>query len=141
MELPAGESECDKPGEQPERLGSAGEQSELTTTSPQSLVLRTEPGALPAGPVEVSNKDPKENPSQHTSDLKQMLDDIMEVIRADLGANNEKIQRLQESVKVNLSSVKADISTNNEKIQLFQESVKTDLSGVKADLSSVEGRH
>jgi hypothetical protein len=32
-ELPTGESQCDKTSEQPERLGSAGEQSELTITS------------------------------------------------------------------------------------------------------------
>jgi hypothetical protein len=58
-ELPAGVSECDKPSEQPERLGSAGEQCELTITPQLGLVLQPESGALPAGSVEVSNKDPK----------------------------------------------------------------------------------
>jgi hypothetical protein len=96
MELPAGKSECDKPSEQPERVGSAGEQRELTATPQQGLLLRPESGALPAGPVDGSNKDPRETPSQDASDLKQMLAGIMEVFRADLGANNDKIQRLRE---------------------------------------------
>jgi hypothetical protein len=149
MEPPVGESEWDKPSEQSERLGSVGEQCELTTTAQQEAVLGTGTGALPAGPVEVSNKDPKETPSQDTSDLKQMLAGTMEIIkqshtslkesvRTDLSTNNEKIQHLQESVKTDISGVKADLSDNNEKIQLLQESVKADLSGVKADLSSVK---
>jgi hypothetical protein len=58
-ELPAGENECDKPSEQHDRLGSAGEQCELTITSQQGLVSGPESGALPAGPVEVNNKDSK----------------------------------------------------------------------------------
>jgi hypothetical protein len=112
MELPAREIECDKPSEQPES------------------------GAVPARPVEIGNKDPKETPSQDSSDLKQILTGIMEVIRADLGAKNEKIQRLQESNRADLSSVKTDLSANNEKIQHLQESVKTYLSSVKANISS-----
>jgi hypothetical protein len=143
MELAAGE--IDKPSEQSERVGNAGEQCELTTTSQQGLVLGPESGVLPAGPVEVSSKDPKETPSQDTSDVKQLLAGIMKVIkqshislqesvRADLSVNNEKIQLFQEKVKADLSGVRAD----NEKIQLLQERVKTDLSGDNADLSNVK---
>jgi hypothetical protein len=111
IEPPAGESECDKPSEQPEKLGSVGKQCELTITPQQGIVSGPESGALPAGPVEVSNKDSKEKPSQDTSYLKQILTGIMEVNRADLGAHNEKIQILQESGKPRLSSVKAGLSS------------------------------
>jgi hypothetical protein len=73
MELPTGESECDKPSEQPEGLGTVDEQSELTTISSQGLDLQLESGVLPAEPVEASNKNRKETSSQDTNDLRQML--------------------------------------------------------------------
>jgi hypothetical protein len=71
MELPAGESECDKPSEQPEGLGIVDEPRELTTISSQGLLLQPESGELPTKPVEASNKNPKETSSQDGNDLKQ----------------------------------------------------------------------
>jgi hypothetical protein len=45
------------------------------------------------------------------------------------------LQRLQESVKTDLSGVKADLNANNEKIKNLQDSVKIEISSVKADIS------
>jgi hypothetical protein len=68
---------------------------------------------------------------------------LQENVKADLSANGEKIQSLQEIVKTDLSGVKkdlsgvkADLTANNEKIQSFQDTVKADLSSVKDDISS-----
>jgi hypothetical protein len=59
--------------------------------------------------------------------IKQSHTSLQKSVKADLTANNEKIQSFQNSVMV-----------DNEKLQRLQESVKTELSGVKADLSSVK---
>jgi hypothetical protein len=65
MELPAGESECDEPSEQPEGLGSAAQTSGLTIAAQQEAVAETQ---LPVVPLQ-TRPDSKPAPSEETSDL------------------------------------------------------------------------
>jgi hypothetical protein len=67
----------------------------------------------------------------------EKLESFQESVRADFSANNKKLESFQESVRTDINSVKTDISTNNDKLESFQESVRADIGSVKADISNV----
>jgi gas vesicle protein len=98
--------------------------------------------------VEAREQSTKGPSLDEPGDIKQMLNGILAVIqqsntklqesvKADLSANNEKIQKFEERVTADISSVRNDIKAEHEKlIKIFELQIQEAKKEVSAKLDS-----